>query len=642
MLLCKAFERWRTHKVRRARVTRQNGTCGSIRRMRPCPSKVCPVSNSIAEMYTMQSYLQKSVLKEKGLEFFDNWAANFGQVKSVLEVAPDGKGFRMRDKFARFVAVPELMNDFRKVADVQTPEMLDLPVPHIRGGKPQTIATEASPSQKAFVNFLSQVSEKISTGAVSAEVYNMLCVTTDGRLGAMDMRAVNIGKLKRLGEALGLDTSGITAERNPNGKLAACAEKAAEIYHRTADIKGTQMIFSDIATPTTTGKFNAYDELRSELIARGVKPQEIAFVHEAKNDKQKQELFEKVQNGTIRVLIGSTQKMGAGTNAQRHLVALHHADCPWRPSDLQQREGRIIRQGNTNKEVEIYNYVTKGTFDSYLWQIIESKQRFISQIMNNTTSARTFEDTDTITLNAAEVKAIAMDDPLIKRKMELEIEVQRVKVLEKQYNRERFMLQDKLAKEYPNTVQRLHRRIDCLEKDIAVRNEKRRINGKEIAFSMTIMGKQYTDRVEAGEELCKQAMTPKNQNQVIGEYMGMKLTPTMGGFMEYTLNVDGSTHHKTEVSASPVGTVRRIENAVDGLEAELADTKEDLSTVHTQIDLAKVQLDKPFERGEELKSMTKELNSINAQLDIGKENIGAVVEEVEESITATLELGFER
>ena len=601
-----------------------------------------PVSNSIAEMYTMQSYLQKSVLKEKGLEFFDNWAANFGQVKSVLEVAPDGKGFRMRDKFARFVAVPELMSDFRKVADIQTPEMLDLPVPHIRGGKPQTIATEASPSQKAFVSFLSEVSEKISTGAVSAEVYNMLCVTTDGRLGAMDMRAVNIGKLKRLGEELGLDTSGITAERNPNGKLAACAEKTAEIYHRTTDIKGTQMIFSDIATPTTTGKFNAYDELRRELIARGVKPQEIAFVHEAKNDKQKQELFEKVQNGTIRVLIGSTQKMGAGTNAQRHLVALHHADCPWRPSDLQQREGRIVRQGNTNKEVEIYNYVTKGTFDSYLWQIIEGKQRFISQIMNNTTDARTFEDTDTVTLNAAEVKAIAMDDPLIKRKMELEIEVQRVKVLEKQYNRDRFMLQDKLAKEYPNTVQRLHRRIDCLEKDIAVRNEKRRINGKEIAFSMTIMGKQYTDRAEAGEELCKQAMTPKNQNQVIGEYMGMKLTPTMGSVMEYTLHVDGSTHHKTEISASPVGTVRRIENAVDGLDAELAGAKEDLHTVHTQIDLAKEKLDKPFERGEELKSMTKELSSINAQLDIGKENIGAVVEEVEESITATLELGFER
>lgn len=596
-----------------------------------------PISNSIAELYTMQSYLQKSVLKEKGLEFFDNWAANFGQVKSMLEIAPDGKGFRMRDKFARFVAVPELMNDFRKVADIQTPEMLDLPVPQVKGGKPQTIATEASPEQKALVNFLSQVSEKISTGAVPAEAYNMLCVTTDGRLGALDMRAVNLDKLKALGESFGLDTSGLRAERNPNGKLAACAAKVAEIYHRTTDTKGTQMIFSDIATPTTAGRFNAYDALRTELIHKGVKPEEIAFVHDAKNDKQKQELFEKVQNGVIRVLLGSTQKMGAGTNVQQRLVALHHADCPWRPSDLQQREGRIVRQGNTNKEVEIYNYVTKGTFDSYLWQIIENKQRFISQILNNATTARIFEDTDTIVLNAAEVKAVAMDDPMIRRKMELEIEVQRVRVLEKQYNRNKFMLQDKLAKEYPSTIKRLHKRIDCLEKDIAVRNEKRFINGKELAFAMTIMGKTYTDRAEAGEELQKQVMVPKNQNQVIGEYMGMKLTPLMEGFGEYKLMVNGTTHHKAEVSESPIGTVRRIENIVSGLDAKLTAAREELDTAYKQTELAKEKLEKPFERSEELKSMTKELNRINAQLDIGKENIGTVVEEVEETVTMEIE-----
>lgn len=601
-----------------------------------------PVSNSIAELYTMQSYLQKSVLREKGLQFFDNWAANFGQVKSMLEIAPDGKSFRMRDKFAKFVAVPELMNDFRKIADIQTPEMLDLPVPQIKGGKPQTIATEASASQKAFVNFLSEVSEKISTGTVKPEAYNMLCVTTDGRLGALDMRAVNIDKLTALGEELGLDTSGITAERNPNGKLAACAEKVAEIYRRTENIKGTQMIFSDIATPTATGKFNAYDEIKKELTARGIRTEEIAFVHDAKNDKQKQELFEKVQNGTIRVLIGSTQKMGAGTNAQRRLVALHHADCPWRPSDLSQRDGRIVRQGNMNKEVEIYNYVTKGTFDSYLWQIVENKQRFISQIMNNSTTARIFEDTDTTVLNHAEVKAVAMDDPLIRRKMELEIEVQRLRVLEKQYNRENYSLQDKVTKEYPTQIKRLHKRIECLEKDIAIKNEKRIINGAEIAFAMTIMGKQYTDRAEAGEELLNQAVVPANRNQVIGEYMGMKITSIQEILGDTKIRLDGNTHHTLDVSESPVGTVRRVENAVAGMDTELAQTKEELGATQKQLDLAKEKLNKPFEKGEMLKDMTKELNSINLQLDIGKENIGAIVEEVEESITATMEIGMER
>lgn len=601
-----------------------------------------PVSNSMAELYTMQSYLQKSVLREKGLQFFDNWAANFGQVKSMLEIAPDGKSFRMRDKFARFVAVPELMNDFRRIADIQTPEMLDLPVPKVKGGKPQTIATEASTSQKAFVNFLSEVSEKISTGAVQPEQYNMLCVTTDGRLGALDMRAVNIDKLKALGKELGIDTTGITTDRNPNGKLAACAEKTAEIYHRTTDNKGTQMIFSDIATPTAAGRFNAYDALKEELTARGVKAEEIAFVHDAKNDRQKQELFEKVQNGTIRVLIGSTQKMGAGTNAQRRLVALHHADCPWRPSDLSQREGRIVRQGNMNKEVEIYNYVTKGTFDSYLWQIVENKQRFISQIMNNSTTARIFEDTDTTVLNHAEVKAVAMDDPLIRRKMELEIEVQRLRVLEKQYNRENYSLQDKVTKEYPTQIKRLHKRIECLEKDIAIKNEKRIINGAEIAFAMTIMGKQYTDRAEAGEELLNQAVVPANRNQVIGEYMGMKITSIQEILGDTKIRLDGNTHHTLDVSESPVGTVRRVENAVAGMDTELAQTKEELGATQKQLDLAKEKLNKPFEKGEMLKDMTKELNSINLQLDIGKENIGAIVEEVEESITATMEIGMER
>ena len=599
-----------------------------------------PVSNSMAELYTMQSYLQKSVLREKGLQFFDNWAANFGQVKSMLEIAPDGKSFRMRDKFARFVAIPELMNDFRRIADIQTPEMLDLPVPRVKGGKPQTIATEASASQKAFVKFLSEVSEKISTGAVQPEQYNMLCVTTDGRLGALDMRAVNIDKLKALGKELGIDTTGITADRNPNGKLAACAEKTAEIYHRTTGSKGTQMIFSDIATPTAVGKFNAYDTLKEELTARGVKAEEIAFVHDAKNDKQKQELFEKVQNGTIRVLIGSTQKMGAGTNAQRRLVALHHADCPWRPSDLSQREGRIVRQGNQNKEVEIYNYVTKGTFDSYLWQIVENKQRFISQIMNNSTTARIFEDTDAIVLNAAEVKAAAMDDPLIRRKMELENEMQRLRVLERQYTREQFSLQDKIAKEYPNTIGKLHRRIDCLEKDIAIRNEKRLINGMEIAFAMTVMGKRYTDRTEAGEALLEQAAVPANKNQVIGEYMGMRLTPIQDSFGDMQIRLEGNSRHSIDISQSPVGMIKRVENALAGMDGELGQAKEDLGATQKQLDLAKDRLNKPFEKGEDLKSITKELNTINTQLDIGKESIGEIVEEVEQAVT--MELGFER
>lgn len=595
-----------------------------------------PVSNSMVELYTMQSYLQKSVLKQKGIDFFDNWAALFGKVQSVLEIAPSGQSFRMRERFCRFMGLPELMNDFRKIADIQTKDMLNLPIPSIKGGKPETIQIEPSAGQKGFVQFLSDISDKINEGKVAAESYNMLCVTGDGRLGALDMRAVNVEKLKELGEYYGIDTDGIVVDGAGQGKISACAEKVAKIYHDTTPEKSTQLVFCDIATPSAGGRFDAYQALKDTLEQKGVDPKEVAFIHDAKNDKQKQDLFQKVQTGAVRILIGSTAKMGAGTNVQTKLIALHHLDCPWRPSDLEQREGRIVRQGNQNKEVQIYNYVTKGTFDAYLWQIVESKQKFISQIMTSKTPARVMEDMDTIALNYAEVKACCIDNPKIRRKTELEIDLQRLRVLESQYTKEKYSLQDKVLKYYPGEIARYERRIECLEKDIARRNDNRIQNGTEAAFSMIVMGKLFTDRKEAGEELLKQASFYMNKGQAIAQYMGMELMPQQDRLDLPKLHLCGATTTRLDISESPIGMVTKIENAMKNLDHTLEQAQVGLQTTKEQLIIAKDKLKQPFSNAAELRDVTEELNQIN--LDISKESADGIVEEVEITAEKTMEM----
>lgn len=427
-----------------------------------------PISTSMVELYTMQSYLQKETLTNKGLNYFDNWASTFGEVISSLELAPSGKGFKLRERFAKFSNLPELMNLYRKVADIQTKEMLNLPVPEIESGKAITIAVDPSPSQEALTNALVQLSEGINSKQIPTEHYNMLCVTNDGRLGAVDMRCVNINKFKELGDLYGIDTNGITNDDYEFSKVNACINKVFEIYKDTENDKLTQMIFCDISTPQTKVKvpnngeflekskcFSVYDDIKEKLMMKGVNKEEIAFIHDAKTDEEKETLFRKMRNGSLRILLGSTARMGAGTNCQTRLIAEHHLDCPWRPSDYEQRIGRIVRQGNKNEVVQLYNYVTKSTFDAYLWQIIETKQKFISQIMSGKTQSREMEDIDATTLTYAEVKAIATGNPAIKRKMELDLEVQRLKVLEQQHTALKHSMQDKITKEIPLKIVKL-------------------------------------------------------------------------------------------------------------------------------------------------------------------------------------------
>ena len=572
-----------------------------------------PISNSMVELYTIQRYLQMSALEEQGLQHFDSWAANYGETVTAIELSPEGTGYRAKTRFAKFYNLPELMSLFKNVADIQTADMLKLPVPEAHY---HNIALKPSEYQKQIVASLAERAEKVRNREVDSRVDNMLLITNDGRKLALDQRLVNP-----------------MLPSDPDSKAAKCAENVFEIWQRTADQRSTQMIFCDLSTPgkerpiemvqKEDGSFgmapfqNVYEDIRTKLIELGVPENEIAFIHNAKSEVQKKDLFGKVRNGQVRILLGSTQRMGAGTNCQQKLVALHHLDCPWRPSDLQQREGRIIRQGNENKEVDIYSYVTEGTFDAYLYQLVESKQKFISQIMTSKSPVRSAEDVDEQALSYAEIKALASGNPLIKEKMDLDIEVSKLKLLKSNHLSQRYALEDAISKTFPKNIAEARERISGYEADIVAVKENTHPNAD--GFSpLTLMGVTYAEKKEAGAALLTmcQNMLPPEAAQ-IGSYRGLTLELEFHSFsQEYRLTMIGQLRHTVTLGTDVFGNLQRMDNMLETLPMKEQACLEQLSNLQNQLETAKVEVQKPFPREEELKVKVARLEELNTLLDL--------------------------
>ena len=556
-----------------------------------------PISNSMVELYTIQRYLQMSALEEQGLQHFDAWAANYGETVTAIELSPEGTGYRAKTRFAKFYNLPELMSVFKNVADIQTADMLKLPVPEAHY---HNIALKPSEYQKEIVASLAERAEKVRNREVDSSVDNMLMITNDGRKLALDQRLIN----PMLPSA-------------PNSKAAKCAENVFEIWQRTADKRSTQMIFCDLSTPKDDGTFSVYDDVRAKLLELGVPENEIAFIHNAKSEVQKKDLFGKVRSGQVRILLGSTQRMGAGTNCQQKLIALHHLDCPWRPSDLQQREGRIIRQGNENPEVDIYSYVTEGTFDAYLYQLVESKQKFISQIMTSKSPVRSAEDVDEQALSYAEIKALASGNPMIKEKMDLDIEVSKLKLLKSNHLSQRYALEDAISKTFPKNIAEAQERISGYEADIAAVKENTHPNAD--GFSpLVLMGVPHTDKKEAGAALLTmcQAMLSPEATQV-GSYRGLTLELAFDTFArEYRLTMIGQLRHTVTLGTDVFGNLQRMDNALEGLPIKEQTCREQLSNLQTQLETAKVEVQKPFPREAELNTKTARLEELNSLLNL--------------------------
>ena len=572
-----------------------------------------PISNSMVELYTIQRYLQMSALEEQGLQHFDSWAANYGETVTAIELSPEGTGYRAKTRFAKFYNLPELMSLFKNVADIQTADMLKLPVPEAHY---HNIALKPSEYQKQIVASLAKRAEKVRNREVDSRVDNMLLITNDGRKLALDQRLVNP-----------------MLPSDPDSKAAKCAENVFEIWQRTADQRSTQMIFCDLSTPgkerpiemvqKEDGSFgmapfqNVYEDIRTKLIELGVPENEIAFIHNAKSEVQKKDLFGKVRNGQVRILLGSTQRMGAGTNCQQKLVALHHLDCPWRPSDLQQREGRIIRQGNENKEVDIYSYVTEGTFDAYLYQLVESKQKFISQIMTSKSPVRSAEDVDEQALSYAEIKALASGNPLIKEKMDLDIEVSKLKLLKSNHLSQRYALEDAISKTFPKNIAEARERISGYEADIVAVKENTHPNAD--GFSpLTLMGVTYAEKKEAGAALltmCQNMLSPEAAQ--IGSYRGLTLELEFHSFsQEYRLTMIGQLRHTVTLGTDVFGNLQRMDNMLETLPMKEQACLEQLSNLQNQLETAKVEVQKPFPREEELKVKVARLEELNTLLDL--------------------------
>lgn len=556
-----------------------------------------PISNSMVELYTIQRYLQMSALEEQGLQHFDSWAANYGETVTAIELSPEGTGYRAKTRFARFYNLPELMSLFKNVADIQTADMLNLPVPKAHY---HNIALKPSEYQQQMVESLSERAEKVRNREVDSSVDNMLMITNDGRKLALDQRLVNP-----------------MLPSDPNSKAAKCAENVFEIWQRTADKRSTQMIFCDLSTPKDDGTFSVYDDIHAKLLELGVPEGEIAYIHNAKSEVQKKDLFGKVRSGQVRILLGSTQRMGAGTNCQQKLVALHHLDCPWRPSDLQQREGRIIRQGNENPEVDIYSYVTEGTFDAYLYQLVESKQKFISQIMTSKSPVRSAEDVDEQALSYAEIKALASGNPMIKEKMDLDIEVSKLKLLKANHLSQKYALEDAISKGFPKQIAETQARIAGYGADIATVKENTHPN--EDGFSpLTLAGITHADKKEAGAALltmCQTMLSPEATQ--VGSYRGLTLELAFDTFArEYRLTMIGQLRHTVTLGTDVFGNLQRIDNALEGLPIKEQTCREQLSNLQTQLETAKAEVQKPFPREEELNTKTARLEELNSLLNL--------------------------
>ena len=558
-----------------------------------------PISNSMVEMYTMQKYLQYSTLRRNNLLHFDAWASTFGETVTAIELAPEGTGYRAKTRFAKFYNLPELIMMFREVADIQTADMLMLPVPKAIY---HTVALKPSEQQKEMVASLSERAERVRAKMVDSSVDNMLLITNDGRKLALDQRLMN--------ELL---------PDNETGKTAACAENVFEIWERTKEARSTQMVFCDLSTPHGDGKFNVYDDVRDKLIARGIPAEEIAYIHSAETEAKKKELFGKVRSGQIRVLLGSTQKMGAGTNVQQKLIALHHLDCPWRPADLQQREGRIVRQGNENPEVEIYSYVTENTFDAYLYQLVESKQKFIGQIMTSKSPVRSAEDVDEQALSYAEIKALATGNPHIKEKMDLDIDVSRLKLLKANHLSQRYALEDQLIKELPQKLRSLEERIRGYEADRVRLTENTQPNAD--GFSpMVIQGKHYAEKKDAGAALlaaCKAMTSP--EAVPLGQYRGFAMELSFDSFSrEFKVAFIGELRHTVALGTDIFGNIQRLDNALEAFPDRLAACAEQLENTKTQMENAKTEVQKPFPQEAELAEKMKRLDELNILLNMDK------------------------
>ncbi len=563
-----------------------------------------PISNSMTELYTMQRYLQQSTLKKHGLSHFDSWAANFGETVTAIELAPEGTGYRMKTRFSKFFNLPELMSMFKQIADIQTPDMLNLPVPVLKGGKTQNIKTEASEYQKRMVAELGERADVVRSGNIDPSKDNMLKITNDGRLLALDARLIDP-----------------TLPDDPGSKVNTCVREVMRIYTEGTPQKLTQMIFCDLSTPKaerTDGGFDdVYHDLRRKLLRSGVPREEIAFIHDANTEAKKDELFARVRSGAVRILIGSTSKMGADTNAQTKLKALHHLDCPWRPSDLQQRDGRILRQGNTNSEVEVIRYITQDTFDAYSYQLVENKQKFISQICTSKSPARGAEDLDEMALSYAEVKALAAGNPAIREKMDLDVQVSRLKLLKSNWQSERYRLEHRAGVELPGEIARLENRIHNMESDIQLYNDHKPSDAE--GFSIALMDNTFDKRTDAGERLMKLlSLVHIGDSMKVGTYCGFTLRlskPDMLGAPR--VEIQGGNSYYIELGKSPLGNIQRIENAVEGIVQAKERDAQTLTTARGQLEDAKAELDKPWPLEQELQEKSARLTQLNIELDVG-------------------------
>ena len=546
-------------------------------------------------------------LQEQGFQHFDAWAANYGETVTAIELAPEGTGYRAKTCFSKFNNLPELISVFKNVADIQTADMLNLPVPEAHY---HNIALKPSEYQKEMVASLAERAEQVRNKQVDSSVDNMLLITNDGRKLALDQRLINPMLLA-----------------DPESKAVKCAETVFDIWRRTAEKHSTQMIFCDLSTPKSEGIFSVYDDIRSKLVAMGVPENEIAYIHDAKTEAQKKDLFTKVRAGQVRVLLGSTQRMGAGTNCQQKLVALHHLDCPWRPADLQQREGRIIRQGNENAEVDIYSYVTEGTFDAYLYQLVERKQKFIAQIMTSKSPVRSAEDVDDQALSYAEIKALASGNPLIKEKMDLDIEVTKLKLLKSSHLSQRYSVEDAISKTFPKSLAETQERLAGYGADIAA--VKAHTAPNEDGFSpMTLAGKVYTEKKAAGAELlamCQNMLTPEPTQ--VGSYRGLTLELSFDSFsQEYRLTMIGQLRHVVTLGTDVFGNIQRMDNLLESLPLKEQACREKLSDLHNQLETARVEVLKPFPREEELQAKLARLEELNALLNMDKREPEVVAE----------------
>lgn len=578
-----------------------------------------PVSNSMAEMFVMQKYLQYDRLKEIGIFHFDQWAANFGEVVSSLELAPEGSGYRFKNRFSKFFNLPELMNLFREVADIKVSEDLNLPVPKLKDDKYKIMTSIPTEVTKNLMKDFAQRAERIRSGTVKPYEDNMLKITNEARLLGTDPRLLDYDYSE---EDLSIIKSDIDSKLN---QVVECTLKE---YKESNDIKGTQIIFSDIGTPNSEKNFTVYEYIKKSLIEKGIPEKEICFIHDAKTEIQRDKIFEEVISGSKRIIIGSTQKMGTGTNIQHKLVALHHVDCPYRPSDIEQREGRILRQGNTNEEVNIYRYVTKDTFDAYLWQMVENKQKFISQVMTSKTPLRNCEDIDEAVLSFAEVKALATGNPLIKEKMEIDNDVAQLKVLKAGYDSNKYKNQDLINIFIPQKIKSLENDIKDLSLDI----EKRDKNKKE-EFEIKLENKIFDDKEFAGETLkiiLKNINTDISEKK-IGEYKGFDIIADLSSYdfsHEKNLILKGEKTYKIELGDSGIGNIQRIENVLKSLESKIEVKKTYLEEQHNNLLQAKDELKKPFHKEEELQSKLKRQTELNNQLEIGKEDNNIIEEEI--------------